>query len=522
MIVTPQGAPPILIPLTPTSPGCSQGPNGLSCVANVSLPVGTYTIQVALYGLPNGTGDPLALVAATETIAPDVTNSLNLTLNAVVSLVFLSLSPNGALTSGTPATRTVVVTAQDPDGATIVVGRDALVDRFGSPLTIDLGVTDTTGSVSVSPAVAGNTPITLSYNGGTPNGTNVTAMVRNASNVLVTQAQTSFTLGPGGTTGPLGPTTTYYVQDMRRATLLAAGQTMRSEGRSGLVILDFGIPYYCDSPGVPNLCSSAQVGNYGSFLPPGGAFVTVADITAATEAYLDGFAGNNPPAGGQQLVLAIGTNNYCKYQSDCLNIDSDNPQVTFRSYGTNWGAMVANVQSYVIGQGRGSFESVAAANDIETWCQTTNSPAVCTVGPQPTKDWLAGYSSLTSQPMFNYGSLDGCEVPNACLHWGPLDFWEMSSTQNYYALPEIYCPGQITDWVNLAVWTQTTFGQSLRVAGTLTSSTLPPPGSPSNPCVTPAYQPLEGFNDLYNRLLQSAPGAAAGMKYATDIQFLSP
>jgi hypothetical protein len=507
MTVAVAGQPTILVGLTPGSPGCSVVSSATQCTVRASLPVGTYPVTITLYGSLAGNTDPLAIATAVQTIAANTTNNLAFTLNAVVSLVYLSLSPDGTFVSGTPATKSVIVSPRDSSNATIVLGTDAIVDQYGSPVTIRLGVTDTTGALSVSPSTAGGTPSTLSYNGGAPNGLNVTASLRDASNAQLTQAQTTVTLTQVNT-GPQGPTTTYYVKGMSNSSLVSAGQAMRATGASGLVILDFGYPFQCIPYGVTKgYCTSGQLNQYGTFLPPAGQWVTNDQIAAASKAYLDGFAGNSAPAGGQHIVLAIGTANFCLTAADC-NGD------LYAAYGSQWGAMVSSVQQYIVSSNRSSYEQAAAANDIETWCGTDNA-AVCTIGSGPTKRWLAAYSLNTSQPMFDFGSLDGCGIPGNCSVWTPNDFWEMTSTQSYYAIPEVYCDAMATPWANLAAWAAANEPTPLRIAGTLTSSTFPfAPGCSFD------TQPLDGFNLMHTKLLTSAPASATGMVYYTDIHNL--
>ena len=121
-------------------------------------------------------------------------------------------------------------------------------------------------------------------------------------------------------------------------------------------------------------------------------------------------------------MVAIGTNNYCLTVADC-------DATLFHSYGDAWGSMVNDVQNYVTASGRSVYESIAGASDIETW-HYDGAAMTYFVGPQPTKEWLKGYTTKTSQPMFNYGALEACQAPGACPQWGPEDYWEMSSTNN--------------------------------------------------------------------------------------------
>jgi hypothetical protein len=205
MVLTPQGQTPIVLPLSTTTPGCRTLNGARICTFRISLPTGSYIMRIALYAATDGTGVPLALVSTTTTIVPNATNNLDFTLGAVVSAVSISLLPNNIFTSGTAATRTINVAAFDSAGATIVVGRDALVDAGGAPVTIQLSDTDTTGVTAISPTIAGAIPSVLSYNGGQPTGTYVLAAAKTASNATLATAKTSFVVAAGSGCGAAAP-----------------------------------------------------------------------------------------------------------------------------------------------------------------------------------------------------------------------------------------------------------------------------------------------------------------------------
>jgi len=192
MVLAPQGQTPIMMPLTTTTPGCRTLNGARICTFRISLPTGAYSMRVALYATADGTGLPLAIVSTTTTIVPDTTNNVDFTLNAVVSSLTVSLSPDNTFTASVAGSRTINVGVFDPAGATIVVGTDLLVDANGIPVTIVLSDSDSSGVTSISPTVVGATVSSLSYDGGTPNATAITAVARNASGVAVASAQTPF------------------------------------------------------------------------------------------------------------------------------------------------------------------------------------------------------------------------------------------------------------------------------------------------------------------------------------------
>lgn len=197
LVLTPQGQSPIVIPLTATSPGCRIVSGARTCAISTSLPIGTYTVTVALYASVDGTGTPLAIVATLQTIVQNATNNLAFTLNAVVAAIGVTIVPDGTFAVGSAASRTVNVAVVDAAAATIVMGKDALVDSKGSAVTIRLGNTDASGATVLSPVTAGASPSTLSYNGAASNGGIVTATAVNASNVSVASSNTSFIVTSG-------------------------------------------------------------------------------------------------------------------------------------------------------------------------------------------------------------------------------------------------------------------------------------------------------------------------------------
>lgn len=516
MVVTPQGQSPIMIPLTATSPGCSVVAGGRQCTVTASLPVGTYPITIALYWTTNGTDSPLAMTTTTQTIALDVTNTLNFTLNAVVSLITDSLSPGSTFTAGTASTKTITVTASDPAGATIVVGTDALIDANGSPVTIQLGDTDTSGATSISPTTAGAVPSTLSYNGATPNGTTVTATAKNASNVTVASAQTSFAvISP--TSGTPSPTLSRYVQTVDYTTLYQEGQSMR--GTSGLVILDFGQPWHCVTP--VKDCSPAQVNTYGTFLPndsAGQPYKTIADITAAAEAFLDGYyvsGANNT----QTLRLAIGTNNFCLTAADCAEID-------FTQHGAAWGQMVQTLETYVENQGYGQQEYVAGASDMELeW----NSAA-------ETEEWVQAFASANTQAnpliLYDYGDASGCPTtiasspgnracnPSGGYSWTQADVLYIAGENDSQPVPEIYCsPGDANEWYELSRFSVAQDFGKILIPGTLTEySAATERGAVCEEGVA-VNTPQQGFQQLQEALDGDPTTVDPSLVYSTDITY---
>ena len=134
-------------------------------------------------------------------------------------------------------------------------------------------------------------------------------------------------------------TTSRYVNTVDHTTAYNEGCSMGSANLGGLVILDYGQPWY-------------QNGTYGTYLVTPLVFVSNAQIQNAVQGYLDGFyncSGTTP-----QLRLGVGTNNY-SYRS---------PQVTAAA-GKAWAQMINNLNAYISSKGYASQEFIRGANDME-------------------------------------------------------------------------------------------------------------------------------------------------------------
>ena len=294
-------------------------------------------------------------------------------------------------------------------------------------------------------------------------------------------------------------TTSLYVQWTTKNGPLSAlrnlGHDMAFAGYSGLVVLDFGQP-------------TTQNGMYGTWskilgVPPSDyPFVSIPQISSAAKAYLDGYY-QGRINGAQNVLLAIGTNNFCQTVADCQSS-------WWNGHGAAWATMVNALTGYLFENGRNTQEAVAGANDIEIAWGAVNTKQ----GVMATFDWLSGYNATTILPMYDFGSLDTCQR-GGC-HWSPANLWAVSSSGDSYALPEIYCPGQATDWDQLAAWSIKNGHGKLRVAGTMTSP-LTPPGTP--PCLSKPYTAAQGFDLLWNLLAKDAPGTEDSMIYSTNITY---
>jgi len=192
------------------SPNCASGASGRNCTIQVALPSGNnipFTAQT--FASTDGTGSPLSIAVATTTIVANQTNTLNLTLNAIVNSVQVAIAPT-SFTSGQAGTASVTTTVYDAANQIIVVGSNNLVDQNDSPVTVTLSDSDLSGVTSVSPTTVGASPSTVSYTGGAPPvGKSIAATARNASNAVIAAAQAALTFSAQPTPTPTpAPTAT--------------------------------------------------------------------------------------------------------------------------------------------------------------------------------------------------------------------------------------------------------------------------------------------------------------------------
>lgn len=189
-----------VVPLTPTSPGCTAvAGGGRSCAISVSAPVGNaVSFVVSTFASADGTGNPLSTARFTEAIVSNQVNAIALTLNAVVSSLTVMLS-TPTFTLGQTTTSTITVNAIDAAGKTIVIGSNSLVDANDNPLTISLSDSET-AATHLSSTTVGTSAITLTYTGGTPsaNTGSITASATSSAGPITTGAG-GFSFGSSGT-----------------------------------------------------------------------------------------------------------------------------------------------------------------------------------------------------------------------------------------------------------------------------------------------------------------------------------
>jgi hypothetical protein len=270
-------------------------------------------------------------------------------------------------------------------------------------------------------------------------------------------------------------TTSRYMATTNRTTVYNEGCSMGSAGLSGVVILDYGQPW----------TSGSTQGTYDY----GSAFASISSIVNAAEGFLDGFYNCSGPS--PQLRLAIGTSNY-------------GSQVTTAA-GQAWAGAVNQLSSYISSKGYGSQEYARGAIDAEPGWDT---------GFTATSNWIGGYNSGTSLPLYDYGSADDCPYSGFsgnCDGWGQHGLWYVSwGNTDGYPLPEIYQYSMAEQWYTESVYSATTQSNGkLDFLGTMTQYA-------ACGCGSSTYTPSQGFNALQG-LINGDSRTAYNMSYSTDI-----
>jgi hypothetical protein len=244
-------------------------------------------------------------------------------------------------------------------------------------------------------------------------------------------------------------TTSHYVDTRDPNTLSSWGTTAGQHGASGLIILDFGQPWY-----------DSTSNSYGTISFADKNFISIADIETLVESFLQGYW-NSP---GSSAEVVVGTNNQGAYEN--------------YAHGAHWSQMVLDLRNYIQQQGFGSRESVFGGSDIEmAWSQ-----------PGPVNDWINGYESISGYPSYiDFGDAEGMSFDvwyydsNGVGHAGcptcgqsPTNGWLEDNVWNAawganaaYPFPEIYR----TDGVNASQWYQLSLSHSsnpMYFPGTLT------------------------------------------------------
>ncbi len=149
-------ATPVVVQLTPGSPGCSATLQGLTCTVSVDAPVGQDSFDVITL---DAGGAALSQATVLATIVAGKANVLLLTLDGIVTKIVVSIA-NPHPPVGTATTVPVVVTAQDAGNNTIIGP-----GTYDNPITLSDADPQGATTLSTTNVSAPSTTVTLSYNG---------------------------------------------------------------------------------------------------------------------------------------------------------------------------------------------------------------------------------------------------------------------------------------------------------------------------------------------------------------------
>ncbi|TAM73561.1 hypothetical protein EPN44_13555 [bacterium] len=150
------GATPIVVQLSPSSPDCTTTIQGLTCTVTVDAPVGQDSFAVTAL---DSSGNALSRATVPAAIVAGKANVLPLTLDGIVTQIVVILA-NPHPPVGTATTVPVLVSAQD-------AGKNTIIGPGGYDNPITLSDTDPQGVTKLSTATvsAPSATVTLSYDG---------------------------------------------------------------------------------------------------------------------------------------------------------------------------------------------------------------------------------------------------------------------------------------------------------------------------------------------------------------------
>jgi hypothetical protein len=204
-----------------------------------------------------------------------------------------------------------------------------------------------------------------------------------------------------------------------------------------------------------------------------------------------------------QLRLTIGTSNYF-YGTNF---------VTY-GHGQQWARIVNAVGSWFARYGYDRQVTVAGASDMELGWNSAYT----------TTQWVNGYLSLNSYPLYNYGDAAGC--PNCgggTYIWSRYDVWYISwgaSIGEIAPLPLIYHNDgdHARQWAGIALYSATSRNSRMNFAGVMTQSgACQQVGCNS----TLDNTPEEGWTQLWTELGKDSR-TSSSLPWATDIEWCQP
>lgn len=207
--------------------------------------------------------------------------------------------------------------------------------------------------------------------------------------------------------------------------------------QQSIVILDWGTPY-CDG----STCGAYMVGDDGSFN-------STAAVTAASEAFGEGYYFGAAGDTTATVVVAMGINNYGTWFSNIANA---------RQEGTAWGDAVNAGNTWLSQEGYITQASIAAAIDAELdW----NDYSV-------TKAWSNAYDAASDNTFYyDFGDAAGCPPTGSCDNgWSQakIEYVAWGATLAV-PLPEIYNLQMAEEWGSIVAYAYNSLGTQMYMAG---------------------------------------------------------
>lgn len=143
-----------------TSSSCTPEGTSRSCTIGAHAPAGSDTFTLTAYDQPNGSGNVLATGTVTAILSATTPTTIGVSMVGRIAALEVTIE-NPYLPVGAAATTSLVVTAIDADGNTVL-------GAYASPIT--LADSDTTGATSLSATsvTSSSTIVTLKYSGIVP------------------------------------------------------------------------------------------------------------------------------------------------------------------------------------------------------------------------------------------------------------------------------------------------------------------------------------------------------------------
>ncbi len=292
-------------------------------------------------------------------------------------------------------------------------------------------------------------------------------------------AATSFPNVASAAPTPPKATTSRYMKTTDPRMLYNEGCSQGAAGQNGVVILDFGQPWYNGR-------------TFGTIIFGSNTFRSIAQIEEAAKEFLRGYWSCSPY--GPRIVLVVGTSNY--------------RGSTTWSHGKAWAEMVNRIGTWISQPPSfASQESVAGGSDIELDWNT----------PANSRSWVRGYDTVNVWPMYDYGDAAGCPPYGSCNNgWTQDDVWYVSwGNPAAYAIPEIYTTNgsMAAQWHRVVLYAHTARGQDMTISGVLTQYQA---CRDSGGCSQTGNTPAQGWSQLWDRLNADAR-TRQSLAWSTDI-----